>query len=183
MNIFERKPKTNQKVFFGKKGNIQDLITIAIVFFVFSLLVLIGFKVNDAIKEKFEENDITAGNAHINATMAQTNGMFPGVLDNSFLLLVVGLGTMAFVSAALVRIHPIFFVFYVIILTIVIFICGVFSNVYNEVATQAEFEDLADQLTFTRNIMSYLPLIIGIFGTLLAIVMYKLYALQSEQGI
>ena len=172
----------------NKKGSIQDLVTIAIILFFFSIVTLIGFKLNDELKTQFEDNDFqkdiqTSSARNINATMRQTNSMFTGVLDNGFLFLVVGLGCMALVLASLVRIHPIFFVFYIIVLTIVIFLCGIFSTVYNEIATQPEFASLAAQLVFINHIMTYLPLFIGVFGTLLGVVMYKLFAFQTEEAI
>jgi uncharacterized membrane protein len=72
-----------------------------------------------------------------------------------------------------VRRHPVFFVFFVIILAIILFVSGAFSNVYQEMANNPDLADVAAQLTFIDNIMTYLPFIIGIFGFLLAIVMYK----------
>ena len=172
----------------NKKGSIQDIIFIATVMFFFAIVILIGFKVNDELKNKFEENEMQdsfepSAAIRINATFAQTNGMFTGVLDNSFLFLVIGLSGMAFVMAGLVRIHPIFFVFYIIILTIVIFLCGIFSTVYNQIASQPEFATLAAELTFIHHIMTYLPLFIGVMGVILSIVMYKLFAFQTEEAI
>jgi len=147
------------------------VVVVGVVMLGFAIAILIGFKVSDELNTKFQASpDIPAeGKAAFN----QINSYYPGVIDNSFLLLAVGLSIVALILAMMVRIHPIFFVFYILILVIVIFICGVFSNIYLEMANTPELIGLADQLTYTTHVMHALPFIVGIFGFLLAIVMYK----------
>ena len=166
----------------NKKGSLDDLVVIAIFLFGFAVLVLIGFKLTDELNTKFkEDNTLTVANANVNNTMSQIRNLFPSVLDNSFLILVVGLAGMAMMMAALVRIHPVFFVFFVMFLAIVIFLCGIFSNVYQEIADTTEFASLAAELTFINAIMSYLPIFIGTFGMLLSMIMYKLWSVQAQE--
>ena len=156
----------------SKKANLMDLvIVVGVILLGFSIAILVGFKVSTELNTKFQADaDIPVeGKAAFN----QINDFYPGVIDNSFLLLAVGLSIVALILAMMVRIHPIFFVFYILILVIVIFICGVFSNIYLEMANSPELIDIADQLTFTTHVMYSLPFIVGIFGFLLAIVMYK----------
>ena len=58
-----------------------------------------------------------------------------------------------------------------------IFLSAVFSDIYQEMAANSELTALADQLVFTSHILTYLPLIIGVFGILLMIVMYKIWSI------
>lgn len=164
----------------NKRGSIIDIAIIIITVFAFAFLSLIGYKINDSIKTEFAANDVTQTNSNLNATYEQINGLFPTVMDNSILILVVGLAIVAFAFATMVRIHPVFFVFYAITLGFIIFIGGIFAGVYNEIASRPEFVDLADDLIFTDFIMTYLPIFVTVIGTVLSIIMYKLYAAQSE---
>ncbi len=155
----------------NKRGSIDDLILVGVILLSFSVGTIVMFKISDTLNTEFQANtDITnRGKQSFN----KINDMYSGVIDNSFLLLTIGLSVIALALAALVRFHPIFFVFYLILLTVIIFLSAIFSNIYLEIANNPEMIGLANQLTFTSHIMGALPFIIGIFGFLLAIVMYK----------
>jgi len=157
----------------NKKSSLLDLPMIGVYAFMIALVILIVYKINDEINTKFQaSDDVTAKGK---AAMTEVNNLYSGVLDNSFLLLVVGLCIVALALATMVRIHPVFFVFYVILLLIIIFLCAAFSNVYIKMAQQTEMTALAENLTFITHIMGALPWIVGVFGFVLAIVMYKSY--------
>lgn len=160
-----------------KKGSIGDLLWIGVILLVISVTILICYKVYDAIDTKFQESSQLPATSK--AASSQIKGHFSGVLDNSFLFLTIMLALMAFVLAALVRVHPIFFVFYILMLALVIFLAGVFSNIYQEMAGQPEMTALADDLTFISLIMTYLPFLVGVFGSILSIVMYKIYSMEQ----
>ena len=160
----------------NKKGSLTDLAMIMSFLFTLAVLTLIAFKVSNSINVNIQSNAQiatldTGGNAR-NA-MNQINNLYPSVVDNSFLLITIGLGIVALIFAMMVVIHPVFFVFYIIMLTIIIFIAGAFSNAYQTMMNDAALVDVASQMVITNYVMTYLPFIIGIFGFLLAIVMYK----------
>ena len=161
----------------NKKGSLQDLLIIMVLVVGFAVGTLIVYKISDEINTEFQANtDITAEGK---TAYSKINNMYPGVIDNSFLLLIIGLCIVALSLAMLVRVHPIFFVFFLLVFIIVIFLCGVFSNIYLEIANNPEMSDVAGNLTFITNIMGKLPLFIGIFGFLLAGVMYKLRSMDQ----
>ena len=149
----------------------QDIIMVGVIILVFAVGTLISYKIQDELNTKFQASDIIPAKGKTAST--QINDMYGGVVDNTFLFLVIGLAMVALTLAAMVRIHPVFFVFYLLMLIIIIFLCGIFSNIYLEIAGTTEFEALADNLTFITNIMATLPFIVGVFGFLLSIVMYK----------
>ena len=161
----------------NKKGSLADLLWIGVVLLVISVTILITYKVYDEIDTKIQAQDAMPARSKTAST--QIKGHFSGVLDNTFLFLTITLALMAFVLAALVRIHPIFFVFFIIMLALVIFLAGVFSNIYQEMAGQEELTAIADDLTFISLIMTYLPLLVGVFGSILAVVMYKLWSVDQ----
>ena len=155
----------------NKRGTLQDIITIVIVLVMFAVGTLVAYKVSDELNTEFQSNDDipTRGKT----AMASINSMYPGVIDNSFLLLTIGLCIGTLIFAMLVRVHPIFFVFFIIILVIVVFISGAISNIYLEMANNPEMLTQANRLTFISHIIGVLPFIIGVIGFILAIVMYK----------
>ena len=137
----------------------------------FGMVVLIGFKFSDELNSEIQGMSEIPDDAK--ASSKAMNALYPGVIDNSFLLLAVGLGIGTIVLAALVRISPIFLALYLIALVFIIFFCGILSNVYQEMAANEQLIGVADQLTFTTQILTYLPLIVGVIGSLLALIMYK----------
>ncbi|KKM97105.1 hypothetical protein LCGC14_1171380 [marine sediment metagenome] len=138
---------------------------------IIAVVMLITFKITNEINLEVQASDIFEDRGK--SSMDQINNMFPGVLDNSFLFLTISLAIGAFVLAALVRIHPIFIVGFLFILAFIIFFAAIFSNIYQEIAENEDMVALAEQLAFTNQIMISLPFIVGIFGGLLSIIMYK----------
>lgn len=163
----------------NKRGSILDILWIGIVLFILSLTTILVYKVYSEIDAKFQASDDLPTESK--TASSQMLAHYPGIIDNSFLFITIIMAIIAFALATLVRVHPIFFVFYIIVLAIVVFLCGVFSNVYQTIAGNSEFTALADNLTFTSHIMKFLPFIVSVFGTILAVIMYKLWD-NTRQG-
>jgi hypothetical protein len=62
---------------------------------------------------------------------------------------------------------------------ITIFVAGVASDIFQSIASNPNMVVYANQLVFTSTVLEYLPLFIGIFGTLLMVVMYKLWSMDQ----
>jgi len=155
----------------NKKGSVTDLIMVGGIILFFGMIMLIGYKISDEFNTKIQAHDTVdpMGKTSSNRLVSY----YPGVIDNSFLLLTIGLCIIALVLAVLVRVHPVFLALYILALAFVIFFCGIFSNIYQEMAANSELTALADNLIFISTVLTYLPLIIGVIGSLLAIIMYK----------
>lgn len=162
---------------FNKKGGLSDLVYIMITLLAIGLMLLIFGKFSDEFNTKIQERtDVpTAGKVAV----GQINDLYGGVLDNSFLFLTIGLCIAALIMALLVVIHPVFFVFYFIFLVIVIYVSGALSNIYQTAAAEPELASIAAKLIFTSNILNFLPMIIGVFGFILAVIMYKTWENQQ----
>lgn len=160
----------------GRKSSLSDIGMMMAMIFTISIVILITYKVSDSINDKIQNSDTISelsGATRARTSMDNMNNHFSGIIDNSMLLIVFGLGVVAIILAMLVVVHPIFFFFYVILLTIIIFISAAFSNVYQEMALQPDMASVAADLVFTSTIMIYLPFIVGFLGFLVAIIMYK----------
>lgn len=157
----------------NKKGSLQDLIFIMIVVVVFAFIALIGFKVVSSINTEMQGTSTIQENDNAKTSFNSIRNLFPGVIDNAFLLLVVGLVIVSLVLASRLAIPPVFLVFFLIIFVIVVFIAGVLSNVYLEAANQTELATEAEELSFITHVTHALPFILGILGFVLAFIMYK----------
>lgn len=157
----------------NKKAGLEDIATIMVILLVVGVFFLIGGKLMDALNTGLSGSGLLTTEG-TNA-VAEINNLYPTVIDNGFLYLMVGLCLVALILAMMVAIHPVFFVFYIIMLTIIVFISGVLSNIYQEMAADAQLSSIAAKLVWTSHILEYLPFIIGVFGFVLAIVMYRTY--------
>jgi len=155
----------------NKKGSILDLVYIGMILVFFSVVILIGLKIATSF------NDNIQANADIDTTTkAQTDSVTAKMtytMDNTFLYLTILMCIVMLILAAMVAVHPIFIVIYFVTWIFTIFLAGVFSNIYQTMATNSELSTLANDLPFILGIMTYLPLIIGIIGIVLMVVMYK----------
>lgn len=161
----------------NKKGSLQDILFVGIVLLVGSMFILFGFKIMSSLNDEIQTNNVI--DAQGKAASATLTGHYSGAIDNSFLLLAIGMALVTLVLAALVRVHPVFIAFYFIGLMIVIFVSGILSNIYQELAANSNLSVQADQLVFVSNILEYLPLFVAIFGILLMVIMYKTW--RNEQ--
>lgn len=160
----------------NKRGSIQDLLLIGIILFFFSMLVLLCFKISDEFNTNIQSNvAVISGDSDGYARQSSTkiNNTFSGAVDNSFLFLAIGLSIGMLVLASLVRVHPAFIILFIIAWIFLTFLCGVFSNVYQEMADNINLSEQANKLMFIDKIMTYLPLFMGVIGIILMIVMHK----------
>ena len=165
--------KPGKRMLRNKKGSVLDLILIGVFCLVFAFSILIGFKITNEFNTQIQASaDIDAQGKTAATSLL---GEFTTTLDYGFLFFIVGLSIGVLILAALVRVHPVFIVLYVIGLFIVIFFAGIFSNIYQEMADSAEFTALAGQLLFVDKIMTFLPWFVAVVGVLLCVVMYKGY--------
>jgi hypothetical protein len=172
----------------GKKGSIEDLLYIAVSLVVISIVLIIAYKITNGFytgvtnSPMIQKMEAQSNSTYATSSIKTINGDYKRVLDKAFLFITMMACLIALVMAALVRVHPVFFIFYILFLVFIIFLTAIFSNAYQEIAAQPGFTTLADDLYFTSKIMGMLPFIVGIFGILLSIVMYKTSQSQSGGG-
>ena len=153
---------------------------IGVVLLFFGVLALVGFKIVSEYDD-FVQTNSDMFDSHGVAASTSVKNTYTGAIDNGFLLLTFGMAIATLALALMVRIHPIFIPFFLIGLVIVIILAGVMSNIYQEMAENPVLASEASQLVFIDNILSILPMFVGIFGFLLMILMYKLW--KADQVI
>lgn len=160
-----------------KRGSLGDIMFIVVVALFFSMILLIGYKLADEFNTKIQASDVFETNGK--TASAKLTGYYPTVLDNGFLFLMIGLCVVAFIMAALVRIHPIFIPLYILAMLFVVILAGVFSNVYQEMSANSELSSISSNLVLVNFVMTYLPIITGVIATLLMIIMYKTWSIEQ----
>lgn len=159
----------------NKKGSLIDILFIGLIALIFSVVVVIGLKVTTSIGDEINERtDLFDSRTIDNTNLVITK--YENSINNAFLFLIVGVAIVSLVLAALVRVHPMFIPFFFIGWIIVVFMSGIFSNIYQEMSANPELATTAASLDFINVIMTTLPMIVGIFGILLMLVMYKLWS-------
>ena len=164
----------------NKKGSLVDLVYFGLILLVLAVFVLIGTKVAGTFQDRIADMPVFQENAP-NAITATENTLnnYKYTINSSFIFLTVFLGIVVLVLAALVRVHPIFIPLYIISLAGVIFVSAIFSNIYEKAAQNAVLVDVASSYAAMTAIMHWLPIIIGVFGTILMIVMYKTWSVGN----
>jgi hypothetical protein len=161
----------------NKKGSALDLIWIGVILVFFSIVLILGFYIGGEINTKFQSHTDIPSEGKVASAQLVSN--YPAVYDNMFLFFMVGISIVTLVLAALVRIHPVFIPLFIIAWIFISFIGGIFSNIFQALAENPDLAASANQLTFTSTIMSYLPMIIGIIGMILMVVMYKTWKVNQ----
>ena len=161
----------------NKKGSIVDLVFIGLVLLVFGIVVLVGSKIGTEFNTKI--NDMNGINESVKAQTQRTVNNSISSLDSGFLILTIFIALAVLVLAALVRIHPIFIPIFILGWIFLIFIAGIFSNIYQEMTTNTGLTTVANELTFITNVLNILPLFIGVVGILLMMIMYKLWSINQ----
>jgi len=169
--------KLRKRKSIGKKGSLQDIMFIIGLVVFFGIVVLIGFRVTSAYNENIQGMSIMPQEAK-DASASLTNH-YPGIIDNMFLVLTIGLCIITLILAAMVRVHPIFIPLFFIVEIITIFVAGIASNIYQAVASNSNLVEYSNQLVIISTVLGYLPLFIGIFGIILMVVMYKLWSMDQ----
>lgn len=155
----------------NKKGSIQDILFIVAFVAAIGIILLVGSKAMGSINDQFQSSTFITTEGK--TASAELNGVFENTFDNLFLFIIVFLSIGSLVLAALVRVHPIFIPFFIISLLFVILIGAIASNVYEEIASNPNFSVEADNLEVTSFIITKLPLLVSIIGSLMCIILYK----------
>ena len=155
----------------NKKGNLLDFIYLIGAILSLAIVSLVVFKFVNAWNTQISVSGL-ADPIGMQASN-EIEDMFPTTVDNTFFFLVIGLCLIAVFLASLTYFHPVFFILYIPLMIFAVILGGIMSNIYQGMASDANFIALADRLVFMSHIMQFLPIIVAVFSIVLAIVMYS----------
>lgn len=157
------------------QGAFEDVLTVIPYLFFAGLLFFIVFFIVGQIKPEIGSSLDSAGNSSVfNSTdmLEKTSGGI-SLFNSLYPLLLIGLIFMCIVSASFMGSHPVFFFVSIIMLIVMVLLGVVFSNVYQQITTDANFGNTADTFNITHIFMKYLPIISFIIVIVVIIVIYS----------
>ena len=95
-----------------------------------------------------------------------------GVFDYMFLFFAFGLGAFSIVSAFYINTNPVFFIFSIILMAIMVTISANVTNIFDAFATSSVFEPIAANFPYITTFMRNLPLFFLVIGIIIAVVMH-----------
>lgn len=154
-----------------KRGSVPiEAIFVLIVIFVMVLSSFIGNillgELNDDIQANPDMGELSK-NVSSELTNRYTN-VFDGVILGLFILL----WAMSIVASLFVDTHPIFFIFSIIMLAIVLIAGAFISNAYDEIITDSTFSGYENQFPMTHFLMSNLMIFLLVVGFSVGLVLY-----------
>jgi len=149
-----------------KKASIQDLALIIIFISMFTIASIIGTFVYRSINANSPFSDTPVAQR-----IADDYDEKAVLFDRLSLVLMVGLGIAGILSSFLTRTHPAFAFVGIIIWVIMMIMSVIFSNMYEEIASQLTAE--TSDFVVSNFIMTNLPLFILVYGALMLIVFYS----------
>lgn len=155
----------------NKKGSISDMPFIIGGIFAFALTALVVTVLLNNLNTQIQANDLF--NTRAKNAARDYAGAFPTVVDGSMLFVFFAACLVSIALAALVPVHPVFFIFYLLEFLLLIYLGAGIANAYEEIITNPIFATEEGQYPITIFFFRYFPFIIGVVGAVLAIVVYK----------
>lgn len=175
-----------RSLLYDKKGQtaFEDVLSIVPYIFFAGILFFIVFFIVGQIKQPVGDalqNTLPADSpVNVSEKLEQTSSGI-GLFNSLFPLLLIGLIIMCIVSASFMGSHPVFFFVSLILLIVMVILGIVFSNVYQQITTDANFGDTADNFNIVHVFMKYLPIIAFVIIVIVFIVIYSQSGGRSGQ--
>ena len=155
----------------GKRSSITDLPFIIGGILSFALVALLVALLLNNFDTQIQGND--QFNANAKAASSKMSSDFPAVVDGMIVFTFFAMVMISLVLAALVPVHPVFLIFYILEYLLLIWLSGGIANAYQEVIENPIFATQANQFVLTTHFFRYFPFFVGVVGAVLAIVVYK----------
>jgi len=145
-------------------SNVLDFLYLGILIFVLVIVVMISYQVLYNFAEATEDT--------LNQTYIEKGLVAMTVWDSAVLVLVVMSFVAVVIGVFLVRSHPAFTIMSIIFMFVMLFLSGLFTNIYEDVALSDNLYNSSVTYTIIPEIMHNFPLIIGVFIVIVGIVLY-----------
>lgn len=146
------------------KGNVTDVIFIAILAFSFVVTCVLCYTILD----KFSTD--TTG--ILNQTPLDNAKQALNIMDYVLAGFLVGAIIFSSISAYFIRSSPVFFVFGVIVLVVAVYASAIISNLGYDIFNTAALTTAAAQYPISMNVIQYLPFYVVVMGAIILIAMF-----------
>lgn len=149
------------------KGSVFDLLIIIIMVFVFAIIAILSLTVINSAETALEP--ILDTEAQYQITRGVT---FLQNLDYAIVFLLFGSFVAVVIGSYIIDSHPIFLVISFLFLVFIILIGAQVTNIYVEFTQATPLVEAAAEFPLTLYTFQNLPLIAGVFGFIILIVLY-----------
>jgi len=138
-----------------KKGNIViEAIVIILVIFIFTLISMQGYKIlNDISSDITTDTDLS--NESIDA-FNEINDRYAPTFNGLIVFVLIGFWAFILVAAFMSDIHPVMFIFTMLLLIFVIIASMMLGNTYEEFMGDAEYSGVTSQFALADFIMTHM---------------------------
>jgi hypothetical protein len=156
----------------NKKAQGVDLATLIAIMFFIGMILFLGVFITGKINDELMNSKLM-NRADVNDTLKDITDTGRNLFDFMFLSVVIGSFASILILSFLVDIHPIWSVFFLIAMIVLVLASMVISNSYVEITNNTAFENTQQYFPIQNYIMQNLPIIIFAFGILVAIILYS----------
>ena len=155
----------------NKKGSFGDIFYIAVVMFLFAIVITVGWVIHDKINDKWQTKT-ELGTASLEI-MQQSNDDYISLFDGVFLTMFVGLYIGSLILAYNIDVSPLFFFLSLFIMGVIVVITAVLGNSYYAFSQNAGLINYADDFTFIPFILNnyvavFVVMMFGLAGVMYA---------------
>lgn len=158
--------------FCGRRGQILELPYLMVVLFIFGVVSLLVFVVVSGFNSQIQASAEMPQESK--DAMQKTTDTFGGAVDQGVIFLFIGFLVGMLVLAVMSAIHPVFFVFYFVMWVLTTLISMVLSDAWQDMTASAALSGYAAGLPFIGVVMSNLPVLILVGGSVVGAVAFKL---------
>jgi small-conductance mechanosensitive channel len=162
----------------NKKGNVNDLFFYAVIFFVLVVFIIGAFVGFSKMKPALLKSEIYTPEGE--AALDKVNDVFIG-FDTLLVILLIMFSIVMFISAFLIRVHPVFAIVAVISFIFVVLLSMIIANVYSQLQENEDIKEITDQYPKTSHVMDKYPYFIVVIGLIFLIILFSKMVYNDDQ--
>lgn len=170
------KKKVNKKNKIKNKKGIADILVFVIIVFSIAIGLFVFHFVNKNIHDTLKP-ELTTEESQTALTEGVTK--LNNMLDSLVFIIFIISVALIIITSFLVNVHPVFFVFYLILIPLALILAVILSNTYTEITTQEEFNQTVSSFKMTNFIMNKLPLFTLIVISVSAVIVFGKIAIPG----
>jgi hypothetical protein len=154
----------------NRNGSFLDFFLVVILIFVFAVVLLFVNKAQQGVLTSLNESGTNSVKGQEQLEIGITK--FPSMIEGIFTFVVIFLGIGSLILAFTVNYHPVFFVFFMVLLLITILVVPALSNTYQGVYESDDMIGTSSKMPMSFEVMKWFPRIMFVLSLALAVVMF-----------
>lgn len=156
----------------NKKGSsVSDVILVIVFLLAFGITSVLAYLVYNGFNDDYQARDEISDTSK--AMIQDNKDKYVGVFDGIVLLSVIGLTIALLIGASMIQTHPAFFIVALVVTSVAVLLAAVYSNVYEEFASDTTISAVESEFTILPVVMDKLPIIVTVIALLVALVLYS----------